>query len=38
MNPDLIEEEMRRALFGDFEPVQQAATAPIPIPIPEPVP
>ncbi|UFH50380.1 hypothetical protein [Pseudomonas sp. KNUC1026] len=35
MNPDLLEAEMRRALFGDTEPAPQAATAPIPEPVPE---
>jgi len=38
MNPELTEEEMRRAFFGTPEPATQVAVAPIPIPIPEPVP
>lgn len=35
MTPDLTEEEMRRALFGNAEPAPQVAAAPIPEPAPE---
>ena len=35
MNPDLTEEEMRRALFGDAEPAPQVTAALIPEPVPE---
>ncbi|MFY1664525.1 hypothetical protein [Pseudomonas sp. Pseu.R1] len=35
MNPDLTEEEMRRALFGSAEPSQQVIAAPISEPVPE---
>lgn len=35
MNPELTEEEMRRALFGNAEPTPQVAAAPIPEPAPE---
>jgi hypothetical protein len=35
MNPDLTEEEMRRALFGDAELAPQVVAAPIPEPVPE---
>jgi hypothetical protein len=35
MNPELTEEEMRRALFGDAAPAPQVTAAPIPEPVPE---
>lgn len=35
MNPDLIEEEMRRALFGTAEPALQAAASAAQEPVPE---
>lgn len=35
MNPDLTEEEMRRALFGDAVPAPQVTAAPIPEAVPE---
>lgn len=35
MNPDLSEEEMRRALFGDAVPAPQLAAAPRPETVPE---
>ncbi len=35
MNPELTEDEMRRALFGNAEPASQVVVAPIPEPIPE---
>ena len=35
MTPDLTEEEMRRALFGNAEPAPQIAATPIPVPVPE---
>jgi len=35
MNPDLTEEEMRRALFGNAEPATQVTAPPIPEPVPE---
>ena len=35
MNPELTEQEMRRALFGDPEPASQVTAAPIPEPVPE---
>ncbi len=35
MTPDLTEEEMRRALFGNAEPAAQVGAASIPEPIPE---
>lgn len=35
MAPDLTEEEMRLALFGNTEPAPQITAAPIPQPVPE---
>lgn len=35
MNPELSEEEMRRALFGDFQPVAQTVLTSKPEPAPE---
>ncbi|WP_054098400.1 hypothetical protein [Pseudomonas amygdali] len=35
MTPDLTEEEMRRALFGNAGPAPQVAATPIPEPVPE---
>jgi hypothetical protein len=35
MSPNLTEEEMRRALFGDAVPAPQVTAAPIPEPVPE---
>ncbi|MFJ3487326.1 hypothetical protein ACIPL1_28475 [Pseudomonas sp. NPDC090202] len=35
MNPELTEEEMRRALFGNVEPAPQVAAAAIPEPVAE---
>ncbi|TNF83506.1 hypothetical protein FGE05_09660 [Pseudomonas sp. ICMP22404] len=38
MNPELIEEEMRRALFGSPAPVEQSVATPLQAPTPEVAP
>ena len=35
MNPELNEEEMRRALFGNPTPVEQVSVTPVQAPVPE---